>query len=34
MSTSAALPSPALPQMSDDGYINEVELLSSGGVDI
>lgn len=34
MSTSAALPSPLLPQMSDDGYINEVDLLSSGGVDI
>lgn len=34
MSTAAALPSPALPQMSDDGYVNEVELLSSGGVDV
>ena len=34
MSTAAALPSPSLPQMSDDGYINEVELLSSGGVDV
>lgn len=32
MSTAAVLPSPALPQMSDDGYINEIELLSSGGV--
>ena len=32
MSTAAKLPSPSLPQMSDDGYINEVELLSSGGV--
>lgn len=34
MSTAALLPSPSLPQMSDDGYINEVELLSSGGVDV
>lgn len=34
MITAAPLPSPSLPQMSDDGYINEVELLSSGGVDV
>lgn len=32
MITASPLPSPSLPQMSDDGYINEVELLSSGGV--
>jgi len=34
MITAAPLPSPSLPQMSDNGYINEVELLSSGGVDV
>ena len=34
MSTAAMLPAPSLPQMSDDGYINEVELSSAGGVDV